>query len=52
VPAIPENNEVVPQKKYDYDDTLRISYEGDQIYINGEKSTLNLNSTIGEIIAA
>ena len=49
---MPENNEVVPQKKYDYDDTLRISYEGDQIYINGEKSTLNLNSTIGDIIAA
>ena len=51
MPAIPENNEVEPLKKYDYDD-LRISYEDGQIYINGEKSTLNLNSTIGDIIAA
>ena len=44
-------NEIVT-KNIDYDHNFRISYEGDQIYINGEPSTLNLNSTIAEVIAA
>ena len=37
---------------YNYDDTFRISYEGDQIYINGEPSKFSMNSTIADIIAA
>ena len=52
VPAVADNGVVAIEKNYDYDENFRISYEGNQIYINGEPSMLSMNSTIAEVIAA